>query len=78
MSDRRDSQERERATEEKVNMKAKEEDLAAKEDNKRRKAKTLEKNKSWAEWRQTCGPVVHTPRPYRTQRRKKKWEGLKG
>ena len=56
-------------------MKAEEEDLAAKENNKRRgrrKAKTTERNRLWAEWRLTWELVGHTPRPYRTQRRKMK------
>ena len=55
---------KERATEVKVSMKAKEEDLATKENNTRRgqrKAKTTEKNRIWAEWRLTWGLVAHTP-----------------
>ena len=55
---------KERAKEVKVSMKAKEEDLAAKENNKRRgrrKAKTTER-RIWAEWRLTWGLVAHTPR----------------
>ena len=55
---------KERATDVKVSMKAKEEDLAAKENNKRRgrrKAKTTERNRLWAEWRLTWGLVAYTP-----------------
>ena len=49
---------KERATEVKVSMKAKVEDLATRENNKRRgrsKAKTTERNRIWAEWRLTWG-----------------------
>ena len=61
---------KERATEERVSMKVKEENSDVKENNtrrRRRKTKTTEKDTNWAEWRLTWGPVAHTPRPYQTQ-----------
>ena len=55
----------ERVTEERVNMKAKEGDLAAKENSKRRGRK----RRNGCEWRQTWRRVAHTPRPCRIQER---------
>ena len=56
---------KERVTEERVNIKAKEED-SAKEDSKRRGRE----RRSGYEWRQTWGLVAHTPKPVGSRRRK--------
>ena len=66
---------KERVMQERVSMNAKEEKSDAKENNTRRRrgeTKTTEKDTNWAEWRLTWGPVAHTPRPYQTQRKKKR------
>ena len=59
----------ERVTEERVSMKAKEEDLAAKENSKRRGRK---RTMNGSEWRQIWGPVVYIPRPCRSWERKRR------
>ena len=58
---------KERVTEERVNMKAKEEGLATKENSKRKGRE----RRSRSEWRQTWGLVAHTPRPCRIWERQK-------
>ena len=60
-----------RATEERVNMKAQEEDLATKGNTQRRERE----RKSGSEWRLTWGQVAHTPRPRRIPERRKRHEG---
>ena len=62
---------KEKVTEERVNMKAKEEDLATKENTQRRGRE----RRSGSEWRQTWGPVAHTPRPCRIRKRREMAEG---
>ena len=59
---------KERVMEERVSMKAKEEDLVAKEDSWRRGRK----RRNGSEWRQTWGPVAHTPKPCRIRERKRR------
>ena len=54
--------------EERVSMKAKEEDLAAKENSKRRGRK----RRNGSEWRQTWEQVAHNPRPRQTWERKRR------
>ena len=57
-----------KVTEESVSMKPNKEDLAAKENSKRRGRK----RRNGSEWRQTWELVAHTPRPFRIPERKRR------
>ena len=66
---------KERATEERVSMKAKEENSDVKENNTRRrrgKTKTMEKDTNWAEWRLTWRPVARAPIHIRPRKERRK------
>ena len=63
-----------KVTEEKANMKAKEEDLAAKDSS--RASRRQMRRRSGSEWRQTWGQVAHTPRSPRIRERER-WQKRK-